>query len=355
MKKFIKSKSVLQIVLTSFIAALAVVGIVTAATTIGTNITTTGTLSVTGTTTFRSIDYLWPSADGSSGQFLTTNGSNALTWSTASPSSGGGWTDGGVTVYPTTMSDQFLIGTTTVAGLSQLTVEATSTAAIPLTLRGYTGQTANLFQIQDVAGTDLLTVNSAGVLTVASAITANGGLTVATGQVLNIVDDGAGLLFGGTALTANVAELNVLDGIPGTLTATELGYVDSVTSAIQTQFSNLIDGTTAFTSIDVDGGAIDGTTIGANSAAAGTFSSLIVDTDTLYVDAGANNVGVGTSTPANQLEIHAATGTTTVSVIAEAASTGGRIILEDSDGAGCSEIYVLDGVITSAIITCPAN
>ena len=35
--------------------------------------------------------------------------------------------------------------------------------------------------------------------------------------------------------TVTTAELNVLDGIPAGLTATELGYVDGVTSAIQTQ------------------------------------------------------------------------------------------------------------------------
>lgn len=40
---------------------------------------------------------------------------------------------------------------------------------------------------------------------------------------------------GATDVTASVAEVNVLDGIPATLTATELGYVDGVTSAIQTQ------------------------------------------------------------------------------------------------------------------------
>lgn len=38
-------------------------------------------------------------------------------------------------------------------------------------------------------------------------------------------------------ITSSVAELNVLDGVPGTLTATELGYVDGVTSAIQTQIN----------------------------------------------------------------------------------------------------------------------
>lgn len=38
-------------------------------------------------------------------------------------------------------------------------------------------------------------------------------------------------------VTASTAEVNVLDGIPAGLTATELGYVDGVTSAIQTQIA----------------------------------------------------------------------------------------------------------------------
>jgi len=44
-----------------------------------------------------------------------------------------------------------------------------------------------------------------------------------------------------TAITSTPAELNVLDGIPAGLTATELGYVDGVTSSIQNQ----IDATAA--------------------------------------------------------------------------------------------------------------
>jgi hypothetical protein len=41
----------------------------------------------------------------------------------------------------------------------------------------------------------------------------------------------------GTAVTPTAAELNILAGVPATLTATELGYVDGVTSAIQTQLN----------------------------------------------------------------------------------------------------------------------
>lgn len=55
-------------------------------------------------------------------------------------------------------------------------------------------------------------------------------------DTLAIADGGLKLGAGaGTAVTSTAAELNVLDGIPATLTATELGYVDGVTSAIQTQ------------------------------------------------------------------------------------------------------------------------
>jgi len=66
-----------------------------------------------------------------------------------------------------------------------------------------------------------------------------GDMTFASGSTLDV----AGTLeIANVAVTSSAAELNVLDGIPGTLTATELGYVDGVTSAIQTQLNNLVTG-----------------------------------------------------------------------------------------------------------------
>ena len=59
-------------------------------------------------------------------------------------------------------------------------------------------------------------------------------ITVPTGKVFTITDTG-GVSIGGTVVSSTAAELNVLDGIPAGLTATELGYSDGVTSAIQTQ------------------------------------------------------------------------------------------------------------------------
>ena len=69
-----------------------------------------------------------------------------------------------------------------------------------------------------------------------------GGTTTGTGSTrghLNMIKYALKTQFSGltgtTAVTSSEAELNVLNGIPVGLTSTELGYVDGVTSAIQTQ------------------------------------------------------------------------------------------------------------------------
>ena len=72
-------------------------------------------------------------------------------------------------------------------------------------------------------------------------------IRIPTGKVLTVTDN-SGISIAGTAVsataaqlnvmatvTASATELNVLDGIPAGLTATELGYSDGVTSSIQTQ------------------------------------------------------------------------------------------------------------------------
>ena len=74
-------------------------------------------------------------------------------------------------------------------------------------------------------------------------------ITVPTGNVFTIADN-SGISIGGTVVsataaqlnvmatvTASATEINVLDGIPAGLTATELGYSDGVTSGIQAQIN----------------------------------------------------------------------------------------------------------------------
>ena len=81
------------------------------------------------------------------------------------------------------------------------------------------------------------------------AVGEGGGTTTGTGSTrghLNMIKYALKTQFSGltgtTAITSSEAELNVLDGIPAGLTSTELGYVDGVTSAIQTQIDAKVVG-----------------------------------------------------------------------------------------------------------------
>ena len=65
-------------------------------------------------------------------------------------------------------------GTTTPIASSQVSIEATSTSAIPLSLRAFASQVANLFQVQNNSGTNLLFVNSSGGLFASSTFQATG-------------------------------------------------------------------------------------------------------------------------------------------------------------------------------------
>ena len=107
---------------------------------------------------------------------------------------------------------------------------------------------------------------------------------------------------------------------------------------LSTMFSSPLGGVYNNVTNDFSEGiSVDGTTIidGSGNVSAATLSAsgAVSLTDTLGVTE--------------------ATGTSTITVKATAASTGGRIILEDSDGAGCSEIYILNGTVISVAVTCP--
>ncbi|MEK7585130.1 MAG: hypothetical protein AAB455_01265, partial [Patescibacteria group bacterium] len=69
-------------------------------------------------------------------------------------------------------------GTTTPFTNTQVTIEATTTTAIPLAIRASSGQTANLFNIQNSAGTNLLYLNSTGGLFASSTLQATGATTL---------------------------------------------------------------------------------------------------------------------------------------------------------------------------------
>jgi len=64
------------------------------------------------------------------------------------------------------------------------------------------------------------------------------------------------------------------------------------------------------------------------------------------------NVGIGTTAPSSKLEL-SSTATTTMQIMSTGAGLGGRAILEDTDGAGCTEITALNGTLTAQIVACP--
>jgi len=82
------------------------------------------------------------------------------------------------------------------------------------------------------------------------------------------------------AVTSTHTELNYLDGsTPGTAVPSTALVVDSnkditLGTGDITATNATFTGTSTITTADINGGAIDGTTIGASSAAAGTFSTL---------------------------------------------------------------------------------
>ena len=65
------------------------------------------------------------------------------------------------------------------------------------------------------------------------------------------------------------------------------------------------------------------------------------------------NVGIGTTTPATKLDVYNSAATSTTYIYSGGTGLGGRIILEDYDGAGCTSIVALDGTLTAATVACP--
>ena len=72
----------------------------------------------------------------------------------------------------------------------------------------------------------------------------------------------------------------------------------------------------------------------------------------VFVDS-SGNVGIGTTTPSDLLTLYDATATSTMYIYSGGAGLGGEIIVEDNDGAGCTEITTLDGTISGKTVTCP--
>src|SRR3989344_4754867 len=285
-----KSNNFFRVALSVFVSFVFVFAVTYAATTISTNISTGGTLTVTGTANVTGLTTLV----NATSTMLTVSGNTYLATTTLTGGSplvlgtlsadptgrsegsvyynsgskvvklydGSNWFTVGTTTSGLTLSGQRLqladlnyyttFGTTTQSGLSVLTLEATSTAAIPLTLRGYNAQTADLFRIHNVAGTELFAIDAVGnasttIISTSGAIWVGGNATTTSAGAFSA--NGLATFMGGattTTLTLLNGEIisNATDGV------IQLGGVASTTSLTLLNgetITNATDGTIALT------------------------------------------------------------------------------------------------------------
>jgi hypothetical protein len=153
---------------------------------------------------------------------------------------------------------------------------------------------------------------------------------VATNVTANLTGDVTGNVTGNVtgAVTGNVSG-NLTGNVTGDVTGNVTGNITS-------------SGTSSFSNIDANGGAVDGVVIGANSAAAGTFTNLTVSgTSTLTtVDINAGDIdgtNIGAATPgAGTFSALATTGdniridTTQTPASSSASGTAGEIAWDTS-------------------------
>lgn len=98
---------------------------------------------------------------------------------------------------------QSSFGTTTPFSNAVVTVEATSTSAVPVSIRAFAGQVANLFRIEDSSLNHLFSINSSGGIFASSTLAV--GLTGATSFIVNSSGDV------GVGTTSPFRKFNVFD------------------------------------------------------------------------------------------------------------------------------------------------
>jgi len=233
------------------------------------------------------ITYTLPTADGSSGQALSTNGSGTLSWATA----------GAITTYSNSTNNRVLtsVDSSSVNSEANLTFDGSTlavTGAVTVSTNLDVDGTTNL-DVVDIDGavqldaTLTIGANDQGYDVILYGDTASANMTWDTSAddlifngVARIVIPDSQLVLGSTAVTSTAAELNLLDGVSGLVQAdlTKLAAVDTTAAEI-----NLIDGGTARGTDAVASG--DGLLVNDG----GTMKMTNVDTVSTYFSS--HNVG----------------------------------------------------------------
>ena len=202
-----------------------------------------------------SVAYVLPTADGSSGQALQTDGSGTLSWGAA----------GAITTYSNSTNNRVItsVDSTSVNSEANLTFDGSTlavTGAVTVSTNLDVDGTANLDAVDIDGAVQLdatLTVgaNDQGYDVILYGDTASANVTWDTSADDLIFNGAAGLIvpegqltLGSTAVTSTAAELNLLDGVSGLVQAdlTKLAAVDSTAAEL-----NIVDGGTSATATTV--------------------------------------------------------------------------------------------------------
>ncbi len=226
-------------------------------------------------------------------------------------------------------------GTTTPIGLSQVTIEATTSSSIPLSIRAAAGQTANLLQIQSAAGANLVFTNAAG-----------GGFASSTLQ-----GSGDSVFYGhfgiGTTTTS------VTFGIQGNALVSGNVGVANLTATGTTRFNNV---TYVWPSSVTAGNFLQTDNSGNLSwAAAGGGSAGFTDSGTVVnLTTNSDNLAIGTTTPdVRSVVTIAATSTTAngLTIKSLAGQTGLALVVQNFASSTVFSIDASGGFIATASST----
>ncbi|MEK7606846.1 MAG: tail fiber domain-containing protein [Patescibacteria group bacterium] len=203
------------------------------------------------------VTWILPDADGASGQSLSTNGSGTLSWTT--PSGAGDITAVGSmitsAVFADTTADDDWLGLGAAAGRIEFDDQATDEVNILNASVGIGTSTPG--STLDVTGT----VNISSTLTVGGTTTFDGVQIIDnTGVEAFLVRQNADA---GDVFTVNTTAPSVTLGTSVSLTTTGGGSLTGTWTDLG-----------SVTTVDINGGTIDGVTIGGSSAGAGTFTTL---------------------------------------------------------------------------------
>ena len=218
-----------------------------------TNITSVGTLtaltvdnvSINGTTAGHTSDTdLMTLADGS----VTFTGSTVIATADINGGAIDGTVIGGATpaagTFTLTVDDQLIVN----AGVS---ITGDTTDEITLNVKGVASQTADLLTVENSDGTDKLTAFGAGVTAAASLVAAKP-LILMVGQLMASLGTNS-------AVTQLVVDNINING------STDIGHTSDTDLMTLASGSVTFTGSTVIATADINGGAIDGVTIGTNS------------------------------------------------------------------------------------------